>query len=297
MIKGGISQVDYHDWILLEMLFKTKNISHAANKLYISQSTLSTRLKNLETEYDVQIVLRRRRGVSFTPEGILLAKHAERMLEEQTKVKEEINNMKNEITGTLKVGVSNFFALNKMPKLLRLFQQEHPSIECQVVTGWSSDMYRLLINRDVHISFIKGNYPWHESKEMLYEESICVAAPWSFDWTDLPSLPQIAYHTDPVMKSIIDRWWQTNYKQAPYTNIIVNQVDTCKEMILNELGYGILAQLVVEPYKHLTIKPITDANGETLTRKTWMYYHTDALQLNIVKAFVSFISTVDVKAI
>src|SRR5699024_1245067 len=132
--------MDYRDWILLETLFRTKNITHAANQLYISQSTLSSRLKKLENEYSVQIVLRQRRGVSFTPEGIFLAKHAEKMLQEETKVKEEVNNMKNEITGTLNVGVSNFFALNKMPKLLRLFQQEHPSIECQIVTGWSSDM-------------------------------------------------------------------------------------------------------------------------------------------------------------
>lgn len=289
--------MDYRDWILLSTLLKTKNITHAADQLYISQSTLSSRLKNLENEYGIQIVLRRRRGVSFTPEGILLAQHAKEMLQEQTKVKEKINNMKNEITGTLKVGVSNFFALNKMPKLLRLFQQKHPGIECQVVTGWSSDMYRLLINHDVHISFIKGDYPWKESKEMLYEEKICVAAPWPFEWRDLPSLPQITYDTDPIMNSLIDRWWQTNYNQPPYTNIVVNQVETCKEMILNELGYGILAQLVVEPYHHLIKKPITDPNGEILTRKTWMYYHTDALQLNIVKAFISFISTVDVKDI
>lgn len=289
--------MDYRDWILLTTLLKTKNISHAAKQLYISQSTLSSRLKNLEEKYDVQIVLRRRRGISFTPEGIFLAKHAENMLHEQTKVKEAINNMKSEITGTLKVGVSNFFALNKMPKLLRLFQEEHPGIECQVVTGWSSEMYRLLTNHDVHISFIKGDYPWQESKKMLYEENICVAAPWPFTWEALPSLPQITYHTDPVMKSIIDKWWQSNYKQPPYTNIIVNQVDTCKEMILNELGYGILAQLVIEPYDHLTIKPITNNVGQPLTRKTWMYHHTDALQLNIVKAFVSFISTVNVKTL
>lgn len=289
--------MDYRDWILLSTLLKTKNITHAADQLYISQSTLSSRLKNLENEYGIQIVLRRRRGVSFTPEGILLAQHAKEMLQEQTKVKEKINNMKNEITGTLNVGVSNFFALNKMPKLLRLFQQKHPGIECQVVTGWSSDVYRLLINQDVHISFIKGDYPWKESKEMLYEEKICVAAPWPFEWRDLPSLPQITYDTDPIMNSMIDRWWQSNYKQPPYTNIVVNQVETCKEMILNELGYGILAQLVVEPYHHLIKKPITDSNGEILTRKTWMYYHTDALQLNIVKAFITFISTVDVKDI
>lgn len=287
--------MEYQDWKLLSTLFQTKNITHAADKLYVSQSTLSSRLKKLENYYGVQIVLRKRRGITFTPEGIVLAKYAERMLHEKSEVKEKINNMKNMVTGTLKVGVSNFFALNKMPKLLRLFQQEHPGIECQIVTGWSSEMYRLLLNHDVHIGFIKGDYPWKESKEMLYEENVCVAAPWPFVWEDLPSLPRIDYHTDPIMKSTIDRWWYDQYEQAPYTNIYVNQVDTCKEMILNKLGYGILAQLVVEPYEELTIKPLVDSIGKQITRKTWMYYHTDALKLNIVEAFTSFVSTIDVK--
>src|SRR5690625_2521060 len=294
-MKKRVYKMEYQDWKLLATLDKTKNITHAADKLYVSQSTLSSRLKRLESHYGVQIVLRRRRGVTFTPEGIILVKYAKRMIDEQNKMKEKINNMKSMVTGTLKVGVSNFFALNKMPKLLRLFQQEHPGIECQVVTGWSSEMYRLLLNHDVHIGFIKGDYSWRESKEMLYEENICVAAPWPFKWEELPSLPRIDYHTDPIMKSTIDRWWYDQYKQAPYTNIYVNQVETCKEMILNKLGYGILAQLVVEPFEELTIKPLLDASEEPLTRKTWMYYHTDALQLNIVEAFTSFVSTVNVK--
>src|SRR5699024_6593344 len=142
--------LDYSDWILLITLLRKINITHAADHLYISQNTLSSRVKIIEHEYGIQIVVRCIRGVSFTLEGILFAQHAKEMLQEQTKVKEKINNLKNESTCTLKVGVSNFFALNKMPKLLRLFQQKHPGIECQVVTGWSSDMYRLLINHDVH---------------------------------------------------------------------------------------------------------------------------------------------------
>ena len=287
--------MDVRDWELLTNLNETKNITHASHKLYLSQSTLSSRLKKLEKDFNIQIVLRNRRGISFTPEGILLVQHAEKMLNAQNKLQEKLNNMKHTVTGTLKVGVSNFFAQNKMPKLLRLFQKEHPGIECQVVTGWSSEMYRSLVNHDVHIGFIKGDYPWQESKQLLYEEKVCVAAPWPFSWDDLPSLPRIEYHTDRIMRSTIDEWWAMNYKEDPYTTIHVNQVETCKEMILNELGYGILAQLVVEPYRQLDIKPVKDFYGNPITRNTWMYYHTEALQLNIVEAFVSFVLTVDVK--
>jgi len=285
------------DWEMLATLYKTENITRAAQQLFLSQPTLTSRIQKLESYYDVPIIKRKRRGITFTPEGEQLAHHAQKMLREQRKIEEKINNMKTQVTGTLRVGVSNFFAAHKMPKLLRLFKQEYPEIECQVVTGWSRDMHRLLLNHDVHIGFIKGNYPWKENKELLYEEEICVASPWEFAWEDLPFLPRIDYYTDDHMKTIVDNWWYQNYSQSPNINIQVNQVETCKEMIVNKLGYGIVANLVVRENPKLIVKPIKNKSGNSLTRQTWMYYHEDSLKMNIVLAFIRFIKTLDVKAL
>lgn len=92
-------------------------------------------------------------------------------------------------------------------------------------------------------------------------------------------------------------WWYSNYEQHPNINILVNQVETCKEMVINGLGYAIIANLIVRPYPELVIKNLIDQTGSPITRKTWMYYHEDSLQINIVKAFVRFIKTLDVKAL
>ncbi len=289
--------MNFQDWEMLATLHDTKNITHAAQNLFLSQPTLTSRLKKLENYYGVQLIMRKRRGITFTPEGITLAKHAKKMLHEQRTIEENLNNMKENVTGTLRVGVSNFFALNKMPKLLRLFNEKYPDVECQVVSGWSSEMHRSLLNHDVHISFIKGDYPWQGEKELLYEEDICIAAPWEFTWEELPTLPRIDYYTDAHMKNMIDSWWYANYKENPYVNILVNQVETCKEMVINKLGYAILANLVVEPYPELIIKTLLNQNGQPITRKTWMYYHPESLQLNIVRAFTDFIRTMDVKVL
>ncbi len=97
------------------------------------------------------------------------------------------------------------------------------------------------------------------------------------------------------MRNTIDRWWYNNYKENPCVNIQVNQVETCKEMIINDLGYAILANLVVHPYPELIVKTLHTPSGEPITRKTWMYYLEEALQLNIVHAFVTFIRTLNVK--
>ncbi|WP_413380326.1 LysR family transcriptional regulator [Alkalihalobacillus sp. 1P02AB] len=285
------------DWEMLVTLFHTENITLAAEKLFVSQPTLTSRLQKLEEYYGVQLIIRKQRGVMFTPEGEKLVLHAKKMLAELQNIEETIDNMKNQVSGTLRVGVSNFFATHKMPKLLRLFKQVYPNVEFQVVTGWSSDMYRLILNQDVHISFIKGNFAWKGKKELLYEEEICVASPWEFKWEELPSLPRIDYHTDENMRNLTERWWYTLYQQPPNINIQVNQVETCKEMIINGLGYGILATLVVRPYSELITKPLVLPSGERLTRHTWMYYHESTLQLNLVRSFVEFIKKIDVKAL
>lgn len=289
--------MDYQDWELLANLYATENITKAAQALFVSQPTLTSRIQKLETYYGVQLIMRKRRGITFTPEGERLAWHAEEMLKEQRKIEESINNMKSHVSGTLRVGASNFFALNKMPKVLRLFKQKYPDVEFQVVTGWSSDMHRLILNNDVHISFIKGDYAWKDKKELLYEEAIVVASPWDFSWEELPTLPRIDYYTDENMKNLVDKWWYSKYKQSPNINIQVNQVETCKEMIVNGLGYAILANLVVRPHPELIVKPLSHSTGEPITRKTWMYYHEDSLQMNIVQAFVEFIRGLDVKAL
>lgn len=287
--------MDYSDWKILAALYQTHNITKAAKRLFLSQPTVTSRIKKLEEYYGVQIIIRKRRGITFTPEGDVLARHATRMLHEQRKLEEKLNDMKYEVKGTLRVGVSNFFALNKMPKLLSLFKQEYPDIECHVVSGFSSEMYRKVLNNDVHISIIKGDFPWLEKRELLYEEEVCVASPWPFEWDDLPHLPRIDYITDTEMRQIIDQWWYSNYQENPYVNIQVNHVETCKEMIVNGLGYSIVANLVVKPYRNLYVKPILDEKNRPITRKTWMYYHANSLDLNIVNAFVNFIKNLDVK--
>lgn len=289
--------MDVQDWKMLDTLYETENITQAASRLFVSQPTLTSRIKRLEKQFKVPIIIRKRRGITFTPEGEELVQYARRMLREEQAITEKIKNMQNEVSGTIRVGVSNFFALNKMPKLLRLFKEKYPNVEFQVVTGWSSEMYRHLLNHDVHISFIKGDYPLKGVKEVLYEEEICVAAPWDFEWEELPKLPRIDYFTDGLMKQIVDEWWYRNYNENPYINIQVNQVETCKEMVINGLGYAILANLVVEPYPELYTKPIRNRKGEKITRKTSMYYHKDSLKLNVVKAFIHFVRKLDMKTL
>jgi len=93
--------------------------------------------------------------------------------------------------------------------------------------------------------------------------------------------------------SLIDNWWAENYTQPSFITIEVDQVDTCKGMVINGLGYGILASRILKDIEELYKIDLTDQKGNPMLRRTWMYYHKESLQWNVVKAFVNFIETLE----
>ena len=286
--------MDYRDWEILKVLYSQKNLTKAARLLFITQPALTNRLKHMQEELGVKIVTRESRGIHFTPQGEYLVHCAEEALAHYQKIKENVLNMShdesNVIVGTLKLGVSNFFANYELPYILKLFKMRYPHVEFKVITGWSKDVTQLIHNKDVHIGFVRGNYGCRGLlRNLLFEETICIASKEKIDITDLPHLPRIDYKGDYLLKSLIDNWWAENYAEAPFISIEVDQVDTCKEMVINGLGYGILSSRMFTEVEELYKVDLTDQTGKSILRKTWMYYHEESLEWNVVEAFVNFI--------
>ncbi len=286
--------MDYRDWEILKELYNQKNLTKTARLLFLTQPALTSRLKHMQEELGVQIVTRESRGIHFTPQGEYLVHCAEEALAHLEKIKENVQNMSNNesnlIAGTLKLGVSNFFANYELPYILKQFKIKYPHVEFKVITGWSRDVTQLIHNKDVHIGFVRGDYGWRGlSTHQLFEETICIASKEQINITDLPRLPRIEYRGDYLLKSVIDHWWAENYAEAPFISIEVDQVDTCKEMVLNGLGYGILSSRVLAGIDDLYKTQLKDQDGNPILRRTWMYYHKESLEWNVVKAFVQFI--------
>jgi DNA-binding transcriptional LysR family regulator len=73
---------------------------------------------------------------------------------------------------------------------------------------------------------------------------------------------------------------------------ILGMLATCKEMVKNGLGYAILPSRIVANIPNIHTLNLKDATGNCITRKTWMIYNNDTLQLPIVKLFVNFVKKV-----
>lgn len=282
--------MDEKDWKAIRVVYEEKNISRAAERLFISQPALTYRLKNLEKEFGTSIFYKIKGGIEFTSEGIHLANYAEEMIKKLQKTKDYMLNMQKEVRGTLRLGVSSNFAQYKLPKILKKFSIKYPNVQFNVNTGWSTEIMHLLDSGSVHLGILRGNYEWYGIKTLLHKERLCLISKKEVDINDLPNLPFINYKTDSSLKSLINGWWQDRFPEPPFITMETDRQETCKEMVKNDLGVSILPEICMQPSDNLYTYGLSYKNGEPVLRNTWLMYNQDSLNLSSVKTFVNFLN-------
>ncbi|TDF98796.1 LysR family transcriptional regulator [Paenibacillus piri] len=280
------------DWLILNTLYLKKNITKAAEQLYISQPALTYRIQQLEKEFGAKIVSRGKTGVEFTPQGEYLVKYAEQMLHELRRTRERILNMNNQVAGTLRLGVSASCARYYLPPLLKSFVRQYTGVEINVKTGWSSDVLSYVQKEDVHLGILRGSHSWSEPSLLLTSEPLCLIANEQVDLHDLPSLPKINYViNDPRLRQDIEKWWMEKFSVPPFITMEVDSIETCVELVNNGMGYGIVPSMSLQNHKSLFVHNLQTKGGMPIMRETSLIYRSSSLELSVVKAFVDFMSS------
>ena len=277
------------DWLILHVLHEQKSITKTAQLLFTSQPALTARLQQIEKEFGLKIVHRTSKGVQFTPQGEFLAKSSTEVLQKLRKIKEQVLNIGDSVSGTLRLGASSYFTMYTLPHLLRQFKKQHPQIEFKVMTTWSRDIYNLVHNREVHIGFVSSDYGWPDRQHLLFEEPIYVASADDIRLEELPFLPRVDYQTDGLIKAAIDSWWREHFTQPPILNMEVDKLATCTEMVKHGLGYGIMPARILADTPHLKRIKLINAEGQPIVRKSWMIYHASSLEINALKEFICYV--------
>ena len=285
--------MDERDWLTIKVLYKHKNITKAAETLFVSQPALTSRIRQIEESFGIKMIYRGNRGIHFTPEGEYLVKVASDVLTQIRSVREHALNMQNETRGTLRLASCNYLAKFKLPRLLGRFKELYPAVEFNVINAWSRDICKMIYNQDVHIGFVRNDYGWIGEKVVLHEEQICIASKKEFALEDLPDMSRIDYNTDPSYKALLDKWWGEHFSRPPRVSMTVSQMDISKAMVANGLGYSILPDTILNDVGQIYMLPVLNEAGKPIIRKTTMVYQKEILELKLVKKFVDFSKTFD----
>lgn len=280
--------MDEQDFQLLCILDETKNITRAADRLYITQSSVSKRVRQIERELDATIMLRSRQGIHFTPEGEVVLRHIREAARELETMRQEIGLSRGAVAGTLKAGISINYSMYRLPEQLLKFHEEYPQVNAQVITSNSHDVYKLLLNGSIDVAILRGEFEWNGEKALLERESLCAITSRKDENIPLEGLPQLVRRTDTAMERDIARWMREQGIPAARNQIIVNSTATCVEMARRGLGWGIVPEICLGTFDG-SIRPLYFANGEPLLRSTYIMYPEQSLELPQAKAFIQLI--------
>lgn len=104
------------------------NMTHAAQRLHISQPTLSRQIKELEEELGKKLFTRSNYSVSLTEEGMLLRKRAEDILAMADKTIEEFHTLDKVYGGDIRIGCAESSGITPFIQVLQKLNQTYPRI-------------------------------------------------------------------------------------------------------------------------------------------------------------------------
>ena len=111
----------------------------AAERIAISQSTVSRRVQMLERQLGVSLFERTRTGVALTPEGARFLQHAAAGARYLREAATEIRSTRNLKTGLIRFGMLEAFPAGPIIDLLADFRHQYPTIEVKLEEGTSEE--------------------------------------------------------------------------------------------------------------------------------------------------------------
>ncbi|WP_042349100.1 LysR family transcriptional regulator [Bacillus massiliigorillae] len=284
--------MNFSEYQLLSVLAQEMNMRKAAERLFVSQPALSQRLQSIEKAWQTQIFIRSQKGLTLTPAGEEVVKLANSVLEKEEKVREEIQAMNNKVYGTLKIACATIVGHNWLPKVLKSYVNKYPHAQISLITGWSSEILKALHDDTVHIGIIRGTPDWKGVRHHLFKDQLYLVD------TEMNKLEQvletnrpfIQFKSDSNYYQEIQEWWHRHYQSTPKRTIVVDQIETCKQMALNGIGYAILPAITIQNDENNIYKiPLLDESNVKLERDTWLLGYEKAFQLQQVQAFVEVV--------
>jgi DNA-binding transcriptional LysR family regulator len=114
---------------------REENMSKAAERLHVSQSTLSKQLKGLEAELGKKLFLRHSFSIELTEEGVLLRKRAEDLLSMADKITAEFSSMDDIVGGNIYFGCAESYQIRYLARVIKHFKEQYPDFHYHITSG------------------------------------------------------------------------------------------------------------------------------------------------------------------
>lgn len=204
--------MDIKNLEILLVLDDEKHFKRASEKLNISQPALSMKLKSLENEIGVTLVKRGKNFMGLTSEGKVLKNRFSNIVKEYSEIKQLSSELKNSLSGTLRIGVIPTAQL-EIANIINFFVQKHKNVNTKVISMPSSKIDEQLHDYKIDIGItylenepIKGvtKIPFYDERYFLISSNQKFKTKKTVRWSDCQDLDLCLLSDDNQFRRIIN---------------------------------------------------------------------------------------------
>jgi len=127
----------------------------AADRLNLTQSTISVRIKELEQDLGVVLFDRSRRQVQLTPKGRELLHYADRAIALQLEIRRRIGTAE-ALSGVVRIGVVELIAITWLPRLAAMLHARYPALTLELEVALNPSLLDWVRSGDIDIALVAG---------------------------------------------------------------------------------------------------------------------------------------------
>ncbi len=195
----------------------------AAERLHLTQSTVSQQIKRLELEASRPLFRRTTRVVTLTDDGEMLLGDARRLLQLEEAARLRLSAPR--LSGLVRLGAVEEVAGDSLPPALSRFARQHPNVRLEVSVGVSAELIEQIDQGELDVVLAKR--PWGTSRgRLVWREPLVWAAAETFDLVPGAILPLALFREHSVTRSAAldavrstERPWHIVYTSPSLTGV------------------------------------------------------------------------------
>lgn len=231
--------------------------SRAAKTVFVTQSTVSKAVKQLEDELGLQLLDRIGANVKLTAAGEIVYRRALTILAQGDDLKAELEELRGLKGGVLRLGVPLIGSNTLFAHRFAAYRNRYPGIELQLMEHGSKRLEELVLAGELDLAAtllpvgdeFEWQEVWREPIDVLLPAEHPLAASEKLSFRQLKDLPFILYGPGFALNQmILDACRESGF--TPKVSAQSSQVDFVIELVATRLGVALLPRMIAEQRPH-----------------------------------------------
>lgn len=255
-LRGVIMDTNIQKYQAFVETVESGSFTEAARKLNYTQSGISRMIADLEKEWNITLLERKKNGLRLTSDGLSLLPYARKLCEEYQRLQMQVDGLNGLETGFIRIGTISSIATHWLPNIIKAFQSDYPGVDYELLIGDYSEIESWIQEGRVDCGFLILPVVKDIEYIELERDELKVIMPEGHPLAEFESIPIDRLTEDPFMllsrgeRSEISELFDS-YGISPNTHLTLWDDYAVMSMVEKGLGISILPDLILKriPYK------------------------------------------------